>query len=430
MYFFSSGSFIGYLKNISWLMLERVLRIFAAFFVGMWVARYLGPVDFGALNYLQSLIGLFFILATLGLDEIVIKELVEKKFNEYEIVGTAAVIKLVGSLLCIIAVLVFIYITRMDSYLSLLLFILSLSSIFYTFNVIDMYFQSKVLVRYIAFVNIICLSASTCIKIYLILLKAPLIGFIWCFLFDSIFLALLYLFFFMTKTTFRIMKLKFNIRLAFFLLKNSWPLAVSSIVITVYMRIDQIMLKEMLGSDVVGQYAAAIRISESWYFIPVTVVLSFFPAIINAKSVSDDFFYERVKKLYFYIIIFSLFVAIITTFTSDYVIKFLYGYQYNQTPNILIVHVWTGIFVASGVVTSKIIVVNKTQLNGMICTFIGMVTNVILNYILIPVYGAIGAAVATIVAQFVSGFMVPVIFRIDRKYPMIVFKSLLYGVKI
>ena len=122
MYFFSSGSFIGYLKNISWLMLERVLRIFAAFFVGMWVARYLGPVDFGTLNYLQSLIGLFFILATLGLDETVIKELVEKKFNEYEIVGTTAVIKLIGSLLCIIAVLVFIYITRMDSYLSFLLF--------------------------------------------------------------------------------------------------------------------------------------------------------------------------------------------------------------------------------------------------------------------------------------------------------------------
>ena len=226
------------------------------------------------------------------------------------------------------------------------------------------------------------------------------------------------------------MKLKFNIRLALFLLKNSWPLAVSSIVITVYMRIDQIMLKEMLGSDVVGQYAAAIRISECWYFVPVTVVLSFFPAIINAKSISDELFYERVKKLYFYIIIFSLFVAIITTFTSDYVIKFLYGYQYNQTSDILIVHVWTGIFVASGVVTSKIIVVNKTQLNGMICTFIGMITNVILNYILIPVYGAIGAAVATIVAQFVSGFMVPVFFRIDRKYPMIVFKSLLYGVKI
>ncbi|WP_159070358.1 oligosaccharide flippase family protein, partial [Campylobacter concisus] len=128
MSFFGSAGSIRYLKNISWLMLERVLRIFAAFFVGVWVARYLGPVDFGALNYLQSLIGLFFILATLGLDEITIKELVEKKFNEYEIVGTTAVIKLIGSILCIIAVLAFIYVTKMDSYVSFLLFILSLSS--------------------------------------------------------------------------------------------------------------------------------------------------------------------------------------------------------------------------------------------------------------------------------------------------------------
>lgn len=430
MLFFGRDSYIKYLKNISWLMLERILRIFAAFFVGVWVARYLGPGNFGTLNYLQSLIGLFFILATLGLDEIVIKELVGKEFNEYEIVGTTLAIKLAGSLLCIITVLIFIYITKMDGYLSFLLFILSLSSIFYTFNVIDMYFQSRVLAKYVAIANIICLSISNCIKIYLISLKAPLMWFIWCFLFDSIFLALLLLYFFLTKTTFRIRKLKFNIRLALFLLKNSWPLAVSSLVISIYMRIDQIMLKEILDSDVVGQYAAAIRISESWYFIPVAIVLSFFPAIINAKSISDELFYERVKKLYFYIIIFSLFVAIITTFVSDYVIKFLYGYQYNQTSNILIVHVWTGVFVASGVITSKIIVVNGTQFNGMVCTFIGMVTNVILNYILIPVYGAIGAAVATIVAQFVSGFMVPIFFRIDKKYPMIVFKSLLHGVKI
>ena len=266
-------------------------------FVGVWVARYLGPDKFGLLSYAQSFVGLFAAIATFGLDSIVVRELVKNESNRGKLVGTAFGLKLIGGFVTILVLAVAIFFTSNDAYTNVLVFIVASATIFQSFNVIDFYFQSKVLSKYVVIANIITLFFSSIVKIVLIVVEAPLIAFAWAVLFDSVVLALGFTYFYF-QNHLSIKKWKFEKNAALSLLKDSWPLILSSIVVSIYMRIDQVMIKEMMDNVAVGQYAAAVRLSEAWYFIPMVVASSFFPAIINAKKQSEEIYSARMQRLY------------------------------------------------------------------------------------------------------------------------------------
>ncbi len=338
--------FMKYFKNTSWLFGEKILRMIVGLFVGVWVARYLGPEQFGLFSYTQSFVGLFAVIATLGLDSIVIRELVHDKRHKDTLLGTAFWLKLFGAILVLITLTIAVNFTSNDTYTNSLVFIIASATFFQCFNVIDFYYQAKVLGKYIVYANVISLLVSSIVKIVLIFNEAPLIAFAWAIAFDSIVLAMGYLYFYLKNhSLFTIKHLTFNKKIAQNLLKDSWPLILSGMVIAIYMRIDQVMIKEILGSEAVGQYAAAVRISEAWYFIPMVIASSVFPAIINAKKISEELYYARLQKLYNLMVWISIAVALPMTFLSDWVINLLYGGQYNQAGNVLMIHIWTGIFV-------------------------------------------------------------------------------------
>jgi len=276
-----------YFKNTSWLLGEKILRMTVGLFVGVWVARYLGPEQFGLFSYVMSFVGLFTAIATLGLDSIVVRELVKDETQKWALIGTSFYLKVIGAFLTLGILAVAVNFTSNDQYTNMLVFIIASSTLFQSFNVIDFYFQAKVLSRFVVYANIIGLSLSSVVKVTLILNEAPLVAFVWVVFFDSIVLALGLIYFFIKEMTCDIQKISFKKEAAILLLKDCWPLILSGIVISVYMKIDQVMIKEMLGSEAVGQYAVAVRLSELWYFIPMIVVSSLFPAIINAKEISE-----------------------------------------------------------------------------------------------------------------------------------------------
>jgi O-antigen/teichoic acid export membrane protein len=224
--------------------------------------------------------------------------------------------------------------------------------------------------------------------------------------------------------------LTFNKKLAISLLKDSWPLILSGLAVMIYMKIDQVMLQEMIGSEAVGLYSAAVRISEAWYFIPMVISSSLFPAIVNAKKQSEELYYARLQRLYDLMVWISIAIALPMTFLSDWVIKLLYGTEYSQAGSVLMIHIWAGVFVSLGVITGKIVIVNNQQKNSVYSTFLGLFLNIFLNYIIIPIYGIKGAAFTTLISQIFSGFVGPIWFKIDKKYPRIAIKSLLsLGIK-
>lgn len=415
-----------YFKNTSWLFGEKVLRMVVGLFVGIWVARYLGPDQFGIFSYAQSFVGLFTAIATLGLDGIVVRELVKDESRRDELIGTAFWLKLMGAFGVLLILAIAVNFTSNDSYTNTLVFIIASATIFQSFNVIDFYFQSKVLSRYVVYANVISLLLSSIVKVALILSDAPLMAFAWVVLFDSAVLAFGFVYFYLkTNKELKIKTLTFKKETALSLLKDSWPLILSGIVVSIYMKIDQVMIKEMLDSEAVGQYAAAVRLSEVWYFIPMVIASSLFPAIINAKKVSQELYYTRLQKLYDLMVWMAIAIALPMTFLSDWVVHLLYGEQYNQAGSVLMIHIWAGVFVFLGVASGKWFIAENLQMLSFSRTFYGVLTNVILNFILIPKYGVQGAAFATLSSQVVAAYIFDLFNHKTRKMFYMKTKSLL-----
>ena len=374
-----------YFRNTSWLFGEKILRMIVGLFVGIWVVRYLGPEQFGLLSYAQSFVGLFTVIATLGLDGgILVRELVKDETRRGELIGTAFWLKIIGAFGVLLILLVAVNLTSNDTYTNTLVFIIASATIFQSFNVVDLYFQSKVISKFAVYANIISLFLSSLVKIALILNEAPLITFAWVVLFDSFILACGFIYFYIkNNSTLNIKNLKFRSKTAASLLKDSWPLILSGVVISIYMKIDQVMIKEMVSAEAVGQYAAAVKLSEGWYFISVLITSSLFPAIINAKKISEELYYNRLQKLYDTMVWMAIAMAIPMTFLSDEIVGFLYGDQYSESGSILMIHIWTGIFVNVGLVRSKFFIIENLQAFQTLYLSLGMVTNVILNINLI-----------------------------------------------
>jgi O-antigen/teichoic acid export membrane protein len=176
-------------------------------------------------------------------------------------------------------------------------------------------------------------------------------------------------------------------------------------VIAIYMKIDQVMIKEMMDNEAVGQYAAAVRISEAWYFIPMVISSSLFPAIISAKKQSEELYYKRLQHLYDFMVWTSVAIALPMTFLSNWVVRFLYGSQYDPAGNVLMIHIWAGLFVSLGVASGKWFLTENFQMLAFWRTFYGMIINVVLNFTLIPQYGIQGAAIATLISQAVAAYV-------------------------
>jgi len=400
----SSQGFKRYFANTSWLMGHRVLSMVVALFVGVYVARYLGPKRFGLLSYAGSFVGLFTALATLGLDGIMVRELVKTPERSNELLGTSFWLKAGGAILMWIGIATAIPFTRNDTQTNILIIIIAFAVIFQAFNVVDFNYQAEVKSKYVVYARLVQLVASSITKLIFIWISAPLVWFACVFLLDAVVLAIgltaMYL-----KNTGKVWYWKWRWQTAKELLKDSWPLILSGMVISIYMKIDQVMIKEMLGAEQVGLYAAAVGLSEAWYFIPIAITSSVFPAIINAKKQSEELYYQRLQKLYDLMVWLAVAIALPTTFLASWVIRVLYGDAFLQASGVLSIHIWAGVFVFLGVASGKWLLTENLQIFSTINTSIGAMVNIVLNYILIKKMGINGAAISTLISYFIAAYL-------------------------
>jgi len=392
-----------YFKNTSWLFAEKILRMVVGLFVGIWVARYLGPEQFGLFSYAQSFVGLFTAIATLGIDGIVVRELVKDESRRDELIGTAFWLKVMGALGVLVILAIAINFTSNDQYTNILIFIIASATIFQSFNVIDFYFQSKVLSKYVVYANILSLFISSLVKITLILNEAPLIAFAWVVLFDSFVLACGFIYFYIkNNSTFKIQHLKFNKSTAVDLLRNSWPLILSGISIGFGMRVDQIFLKEMISAYEVGIYTAGVRLAEPLAFIPMVISQSIFPKLIQMNELKDIKQFILLFRAIFYLL-FGL--AIIIMLLSNVIISILFGNSFSASSHTLAILIFSIPLTYMNILTSKLLLIKGLQHIIMHRQLILVIINIILNLLLIPHYGAIGAAIATVLSDLIVGLL-------------------------
>jgi len=341
-------------------------------------------------------------------------------------------LKLIGAILVFIALSVAIPFTSNDRYTNILVFIIASATIFQAFNVVDMYFQAKVMGKFITFANTLSLLLSSIAKVVFILVQAPLIAFAWMVVFESFVLAIGYVYFYVNNHSLSDKKhFTFKLHTAKSLLKDSWPLILSGLVIMIYMRIDQVMIKEMLGAEAVGQYAAAVRISEAVFFLFPVMINSMAPAFYNSLKIDNKTISEkRIKIFYstiFYLcLIWSIFIFII----SDKLILLLYGHKFSESISIFKVHVFSNILAFIGGVTNLWYLANGYSNLTFYRTLQGAILNIILNCILINKLGTIGAAIATVLSYFHVAVITMFLSKKTRKNGNLFILSLIYPFKV
>jgi O-antigen/teichoic acid export membrane protein len=419
----SNSGVIKYLKNTSWLLSEKILRMTVGLFVGIWVARYLGPEQFGLFSYAQSFVALFSAIATLGLDGIVIRELVKDENQRDKLLGTAFVLKLAGAILVFSLLTFSVFVQSNNFQTNLLILIIASATVFQSFNVIDFYFQSKILSKFVVYTNVLSLLLSSIIKVILIINESSLLAFACVVFFDSLVLAIGFIYFYF-QNKLSIFGWQFDKKWAKSLLQDSWPLILSGIAVSVYMKIDQIMIKEILSTVEVGYYAAAVRLSEAWYFVPVVITSSLFPAILNSKKRDTKLYNSRLQYLFDLMVLMSITVAILVMFSSELVIALLFGNEYAQASTVLIIHIWAGLFVSLGLCRSKWILAENLQKYTVLFLGGGLLVNVVGNYLLIPKFGINGAAYATLLAQGIGTLIIPSFFKQTRVTFIMMLKSI------
>jgi len=398
------GGFRRYFFNTSWMFGEHFLRILAGVLVGIYVARYLGPEQFGVYSYAIAFVALFGAVARVGLDGIVVRDLLNHPEKRDLYLGTAFWLKLIGALLALITVAIVVQFTSNDATTNLYIFIIAGGMIFQAFDVVDFHFQSRILYKYVAISKLVQVALSAALKLYFIFTQADLFWFVLVSLIDQITLALSLAFAYWRQKIGSFFG-NFSVATAKTMLSNSWPLIVTAIAITIYTRIDQIMIKEMLGEREVGIYSAAVRLSEAWYFVPVIITTSLFPAILNARKIGQELYNKRLQRLYTVLVYFAVGVALPVTFTAESIVVTVYGTIYEDAGAVLSIYIWAGLFVGLGTVNGQWFLAENLQNLATRNALIGAAANVALNYILIPIYGVKGAALGTFISYGVAAYL-------------------------
>jgi PST family polysaccharide transporter len=412
------------LGNSGWLVSDRLFRMGANFLVYLWVARYLGPTQYGQLNYAIALTSLAAALASLGADNIVIRELVKTPERRDVLLGSAMLLKLAGAALAMTTVVTAVVFLRPGDRLSLWLVVLfAVGYVTQSLNVIDLYFRGMVRSKYTVLSANAAFISMAVAKVILVLAKAPLIAFAATTtvegLLTVIFLCIAYR---MQRQNMFAWRVSASVLAE--LLRESWPLVLSGISIMISMRVDQVMIGQYMNDKEVGLYAAAAKFSEIWYFIPVTIASSTYPGLIESKKRDEALYYRRLQQLYDILVTLGIVVALATTILAGPMLHLLYGNAYAGSSGVLRILIWGGIPVCFGSAWSSwMLLENKArmmfyfQLNG-------AVVNVLLNILLIPHFGITGSAFATLISYWISHTILAAVIPSQRIALVMLLKSI------
>jgi len=393
------------LANAGWLTGDRLVRLGMGMVVGVWVARYLGPGRYGLLAFVQAVAALFIGISTLGLDQVLVRELVQRPERRSSLLGTALALRLGGAALAMAAVcLTAVLASSQDGPVLLLAAILGAGAVFQALDVIDLWFQSQVQSKFTVLAKNTVFLVVAGIKVALILVQAPLVAFAWAQLLETLGGALALWLFYRVRGG-RLRQWGVDLAVARDLMRAAWPLLLSGVAVMVYMRIDQVMLARLSGAEAVGYYTAATRLSEVWYFIPMAAMTSVMPSLVAAKAEDESVYRHRVQLFLRATLGLALVLVVPVALLARPIVGWLFGPAFAPAGPVLAVQIWTTVFVFLGVAQAPWFVIeNQTRL-ALQRTLGGAAVNIGLNFWLIPKYGAMGAAWSSLVAQFASNLV-------------------------
>lgn len=428
--FFKGEEVKKYFFNTSWMMGEKIITMGLAMVVSIFVARYLGPENYGILSYAISITSLFAIATHMGLSGLAVRELVNNPKEHEELMGTIFGIKFLAALFAIVGFLVFINFSGDSNEVEFwVLLIVSGTILLKPFEVFDFWFQAKVKAKYSSIVRATAIITLSVVKIGLVVFGAHLLLFAGAYLVQALLLGVLFVFFFKRQAEIPLISWKFNFSRAKELLSQGWMIMAGAIFAMVYIKIDQVMLRWLIDAEEVGIYSVAAKLSEAWYFIPSMIVASLFPKLLEIRKRDEVHFKKRLQQLFDMLFVIALILALIVTLISQPVINFLYGVEFESAALILSIHIWAGIFIFMRAAFSKWILIEDAIAFSLITQALGAIANIVMNFILIPIYGGLGAAIATIISYAIASYFALIFYQKTRSIFWMMSKSLVSPIR-
>jgi len=393
--------------NIGWLSVERIFTLVVRFFVGVWVVRHLGPEKFGVYSYALSFAMVFSAIATLGLEKVVIRDLsqAEETSAVDEILTSALLLRLGGGGATFALLAAIIFSTEDSALLQWAVLLVSTRLILYAPEVFDYWFQARIESKYPVYVRSAGLLLGSGAQVACILLNLPVLAFLAALVLSHLTIAVgLWLVFRSVRDQPFVFQSP-RMQTVRSMLSRSWPLVVSGLSTLVYLKIDLIMIGRIVGNAEAGIYAAAAKLSEIWYFLPVAITASVYPEIIRAFEEDTRHAYlNKMQRLYDLLAGLSLMIVVPVWMFASPLVLLLFGADYTESATVLRIHVWSLIFMSIGSAQTKRMLAEKMYRSVMAVSVAGAVVNVGLNLFLIPWYQSTGAAWATFISYFVYGY--------------------------
>lgn len=394
------------LANTSWLASEKVITMAANLMVTMLLARSLKPEGFGSLSYLLAIIALVGPLTTLGLNAIVTRELINQPQRDETIMATATVFRLigacVGAFICLLMALTGLGLSgSVDRWAMAML---ALANIFTAFHVIEFWFQAHVAAKSVVRMRVTVVLLFSLAKISAAFSDAGLLVICSLFALEMACLGIGFLvIFYREQVTLKLKKADVGYGLQ--LLKQSIWLVLSGIAAVIYLKVDQIMLAQMVNREAVGVYAVAARVSEVWYFFATAIAVSLFPALLKLRQSNVARYQLRLQQICDVLFVASLMLSVVIAIIATPLVRILFGHEYLPAAGILTIHIWASVFIYMRALVSKWLIAEHLLSFSLLSHGLGAIINVIANWFLIPLYGGIGAAWATLVSYLVASYI-------------------------
>ena len=403
--------------NAGWLFADKTLRMFVGVVVGAWVARYLGPSQFGEMAYVLSFVALFGAVAQLGLDGVAVRDIARQKSEAPQILGTVLRLRLLAGLLAWASAIGLMAVLRPGDLQTLLLTAVAAATLsLQAADTVDLWFQSQTQSRRTVMAKGYAYLAANGLKVTLILAQAPLLAFVLLTVVELVFSAAVL--WWQYRKYPADSAWTWSPQRAGTLLRESFPYLVAGIAVLVYMRIDQIMIRSLVGEYELGLYSAMLPLSSALHFVPMALCISISPSLSRMRQQEPARYQQSVARLFSIMWWVMIPLAAAVSVLSGTIVGLLYGPAYAAAAPMLALHVFSAVPVALGVAQSIWIVNEGRHHMSFYRTAIGAVCNILLNLLLIPRYGGTGAAAAAVAAQTAAAVLsnlvlAPAMFRLQ-----------------
>ncbi len=413
-------------RNGFWIVVERIFSVGIALLITVISARYLGAANYGVLNYGASLVALFSGVMKLGLDSIMVNELIMHKDKQGDYLGTSIVLRLASSMLSILAIgILLLTLNGDDRILIMVALIQAFILIFQSFNILDYWFQSRLQSKFVSIAKVIAVTLAAGYSGYLLVSGKDVLWFAASVVVSSIIVAISLLIFYGKQGG---DKLSFSLVSARALLSKSHHFIIANIISLVYIQIDKLMIANTIDNTQLGIYSAAIVIATGWTFLPDAVITSLRPVIVHAKEQSQELYIKRLKQLYFLLFWGCVAISAILAMLAPFVIAIIFGEDFAASAIIIQIIVWYIPLSMLGIARNIWLVAEEKHKFAKYILIYGVIVNVSLNLLLLPILGIAGAALATVITEVVTCFVAPLFYKSIRPHYKILIQALIYKI--